>query len=153
LIVPPNVTHPNPIDHYRYAAESFREAARSAGLPRLVFLSSEGAHLAHGTGPIIGSHHAESILREVAPRVTFLRATYFQENWKSLLGVAASKGILPSMLQPLEVPRSQVAAADIGRAAADLLLEADPPGLVELGGPEQSAADAARAIARCSGER
>jgi hypothetical protein len=56
------------------------------------------------------------------------------------------------MLQPLELARPQIAAADIGTAAANILLEASRPPLLSSAAG-QSAADAARAIARVLGER
>ncbi len=151
-LVPPNMMHPDPIALAESVARATREAARAAGLPRLVFLSSEAAHLPSGTGPIRGTHLAEGILAGAAPKLTFLRASFFQENWRPVFGLAAEQGIMPSMLADLAAKRPMVAAADIGRMAATLLMDASPPALVELGGPELYAAnDAAAAMAAALG--
>ncbi|WP_309645450.1 NmrA family NAD(P)-binding protein [Phenylobacterium sp.] len=151
-LVPPNPHHPEPLTYYREVATALRTSAGAAGLERLVFLSSEGAHLPAGTGPILGSHFAEEILAGAIQHVTFLRPSFFQQNWRAVLGLAREQGILPSMLQPLDARRPQVATADIGETAAALLTETAPPMIVELAGPEdRSANDAAEAMAHALG--
>jgi len=147
MLAPPQPTHPDPLASYAAVARATREAARRAGLGRLVFLSSEGAHLPAGTGAIRGLHAAEDILKGAAPRLTFLRATYFQENWLPAFGLAAAQGVMPTMLDPLDAKRGMVATADIGRRAAALLTEPEPPAIVELTGPEDySSNDVAAAM-------
>jgi uncharacterized protein YbjT (DUF2867 family) len=133
--VPPQGAHPDPIAYAGEVARAVRGAAREAGLDRLVLLSSEGAYLPSGTGPIRGLHAAEGILADAAARVTFLRGANFQENWLSVFGVAREQGILPTFLVNEDRPRSTVATADIGRTAADLLQDGDAPSVVELTGP------------------
>jgi uncharacterized protein YbjT (DUF2867 family) len=135
VLVPPHPTHPDPIHYAGEVAHAVREAVRETGLERLVLLSSEGAHLPSGTGPIRGVHAAEEILAGAAASTTFLRATYFQENWQSVLATAREQGVLPTFLDDVDRPRSMVATADIGRAAADLLTVSHAPGVVELKGP------------------
>lgn len=147
-LAPADPHDPNPLDFYRVVADAVRRGAASAGLGRLVFLSSEAAHLSEGTGPILGAHHAEAILKGAAPHTTFLRPSFFQENWRSVFGLASEQGIMPSMLQPLDLARVQVATADIGKEVAALLTEPESPAIVELAGPAAySANDAARAMA------
>jgi uncharacterized protein YbjT (DUF2867 family) len=152
MLVPPDPHHPDPIGHYRRTAEGAAEAARAAGLPRMVFLSSEGAHLTEGTGPILGAHYGEEALVGATPHMTFLRPSYFQENWQPVFGLAKAQGVMPSLMQPLDAARSQVATFDIGETVAALLTEAEPPAVVELSGPEPfSAADAASAMTKVLG--
>jgi uncharacterized protein YbjT (DUF2867 family) len=150
LLAPPLPEEGAHAAHYVAIARAVRAAALRARLPRLVFLSSEGAHLPAGTGVIRSLHFAEKALAGAAPRLTFLRATYFQDNWRAVLPVAAAEGILPTMLGDRK--RAMVAAADIGRTAASLLLEEDPPALVNLVGPEDYAPrDVAAAIGSALG--
>ena len=67
--------------------------------------------------------------------LTALRAAYFMENWGGMPRRAKSDGILPSMLAPGRAA-PMVATADIGRVAAEALLEgARAPELIELAGP------------------
>ena len=152
VLAPADPQDPDPVASYQRIAEAVRSSATAAGLGRLVFLSSEGAHLSQGTGPILGLHHAEAILAGVAPTTTFLRPSFFQENWRPLFGLARAQGIMPSMMQPLDAARAQIATADIGEEVARLLVEDSPPAIVELAGPaDASAADAAAAMARALG--
>jgi uncharacterized protein YbjT (DUF2867 family) len=153
LLVPPKMTDADPLAWYDRVARAVREAALAEKLPRLVFLSSEGAHLSAGNGPIKGLHAAESLLAGAAPRLTFLRASYFQENWRSVLPLAQAQGIMPTMLTDLDAPHSMIATRDIGRAAADLLLEENPPAIVELESAGRfSPRDAAAAMAAAIGK-
>src|SRR6202035_1901128 len=48
---------------------------------------------------------------------------WFMENSSWDVAPATSKGVIPSFLQPLDKPVPMVATADIGRLAAQLLLE------------------------------
>jgi uncharacterized protein YbjT (DUF2867 family) len=152
VMIPPVPAHPDPVGYHAEVAAAAREAARATGLGRLVLLSSEGAHLPSGTGPILGLRRAEAILADAAPRVTRLRPSYFQENWRDVFGLAAAQGILPTMLADLDAPRPMVAAADIGRAVAELLADPGAPALVELAGPaDYSPRDAASAMGEALG--
>jgi uncharacterized protein YbjT (DUF2867 family) len=151
-LVPPSPDHPDPLGYYRQVADAVRHGAASAGLERLVFLSSEGAHLPHGTGPILGAHYAEEVLTGSVRRTTFLRPSFFQQNWQPVYALAAARGIMPSMLQPLDAARPQVATADIGETVAALLAEPAPPSIVELSGPAAySARDAAAVMTHALG--
>lgn len=152
LLVPPNMVHPDPIGYYAEVAATVRQAATAAKLPRLVFLSSVGAQHAAGTGPIRGSHISETVLAGAAPQVTFLRASFFQENWQAAIAPAKAHGVVPTMLADLDARISMIATADIGRAAAQLLMEANPPALAELSSAvSYCARDAADAFAAALG--
>ena len=147
ILVPTNPQVADPMRPYVDVALAVREAARAAGLPRLVFLSSEGAQHATGNGPIRGLHVAEAILADAAPEVVFLRPSFFQENWQAVWPVAAAHGVLPIFLADAAARRPMIATADIGAEAARLLREAAPPRVVELAGAATSAADVAAAMA------
>lgn len=152
LLCPPDLMHPDPIGLYEAVATAGADAARRTGLPRIVLLSSTGAQLASGTGPVLGLHHAERILADAAPSVALLRPDSFMENWRGLLG-AARAGVLPTFYQDLDTPFATVSTTDIGRTAAALLREATPPRVVELSGPrEESVRTVAAAFARTLGQ-
>lgn len=122
------------------------QSLKRAGAEHVVLLSSIGAHLPAGTGPILSVHNAEQQLREAGIPSTFVRATYFVENWASSLAVAKKDGVLPSFLpENLAVP--MVATPDIGAVAARALLDGSRGvRVIELAGPaEASPADVAKA--------
>ena len=55
-------------------------AIRTNRIPRVVNLSSIGAELGAGVGPINGLHDVEALLDEVATNITHLRPGFFFEN-------------------------------------------------------------------------
>ncbi len=132
-----------------YAAEDFRayqnslgdvaaEAARTRPDMHVVHLSSTGAHLAEGTGPIKGLHDIEQKLNAATQRVTHLRPTYFMENVLSSLQTIAANGAIFSTIPP-EVGVQQIATRDIAAPAAETLLGDAPasPRVVHILGPEE----------------
>jgi uncharacterized protein YbjT (DUF2867 family) len=65
----------------------------------------------------------EEALAGLPVPVTFLRAAWFMENAQWDLASARDAGVIDSYLQPLDRPVAMIAAADVGRTAAELLLE------------------------------
>jgi uncharacterized protein YbjT (DUF2867 family) len=153
LLAPPAPQHPDLVGQAIAIATAVRAAARAAGLRRLVFLSSEAAHLPEGNGPIRQLHVAEAMLADAAPEVSFLRASYFAENWAGVFAAAREQGVLPTFLADPAAKRSMIATRDIARTAAGLLTEAGrPPRVVELSSATLfSAEDAAAAAAAVLG--
>lgn len=150
VLNPPAYGAPDLFERAVLLARSIREAARAARLPRLVVLSSMGAHLDDGTGIIATNHLFERLLGDAAPVVCFLRPSYFIENWRVAAASAAGEGILRSFLSPVPRAVPMISAADIGTTAAALMVQAAvPPRVVELTGPRSaSPEDVAGAFAR-----
>lgn len=136
LLLPTDINSTDPIGRAQRLGDTFVRATQANGIPHVVFLSSIGAQHASGTGPIRGLHEIEQRLPAPRLSVTFLRPTYFLENWGTSFGPAESDGVFPSFI-PADHRFAQIATKDIGLAAADALL--DPPRgrrIVELAGPE-----------------
>jgi uncharacterized protein YbjT (DUF2867 family) len=134
-------------------AATTAHAAVAAEVPRVVALSSVGADRASGTGWIGMNRMFERRLAEAGIAATFLRATYFMENWAPLVAQAVRTGTLPSFLVPPQRTLPMVATADVGSAAAALLQD-DGPGrrVVTLSGPDDYApADVAAILAATLG--
>jgi hypothetical protein len=85
---------------------------------RVVFLSSYASYN-------FGELYAEENIGPMAG-VTFLRASYFINNWGAVLGAAKSEGVLPTFLQP-ERKIPMVWADDIGVTVAQLLMAPTAP--------------------------
>ncbi|WP_431857522.1 NmrA family NAD(P)-binding protein [Azospirillum sp.] len=153
LLDPPDYGSRDPMADADAVGAAYAEAIRKTALPHAVVLSSIAAHHPDGTGIIGTLHRMETILRGAGAPVTFLRAAYFMENWGNVLEPALGQGVLPSFIHPLDKALPMVSVADIGRTAADLLLEgARGVRVVELSGPaEASPADAAAAIGAAAG--
>jgi uncharacterized protein YbjT (DUF2867 family) len=117
-------------------------AIRTNGIPRVVNLSSIGAHLDSGVGPISGLHDVEGRLDEAATHITHLRPGFFFENllWQLDSICKAGKFSLP-LSGTRHYP--MVAARDIGRVAAVRLASRGWIGHVvgELHGPADLSLD------------
>ncbi|MGN6108668.1 MAG: NmrA family NAD(P)-binding protein [Kofleriaceae bacterium] len=122
-------------------------AVREARPGWVVLLSSVGANLAAGTGPIQYLHGLENALRETGVPAIFLRAAFFMENWGGSLASALATGALHYGIRS-DVKLPQVATADIGRTAARLLVEPPPKGarVVEIEGPAPLTLDETAAV-------
>ena len=149
LLLPPRVA-PGFRAYQLETGKALVEAVRQARPKHVVFLSSIGAQLPSGTGPIAGLYPVEQGLREVnaadaSVNVTFLRAGYFAENLAASFG-ALEHGILPGFA-PGDIPMEMIATQDIGRTAATLLREGGRGAqVVELAGPARSMNEAAAVV-------
>ena len=117
--------------------EAVKEAIAKNSIGYVVNLSSIGAHLPDGTGPIKGLHQQEERLNTLTNvNVLHLRPAYFMENFFWSIPVILQTGMLKTPLKPdLSLPL--VATPDIGMKAAEFLNQLDFQGhtIFELAGP------------------
>jgi NADH dehydrogenase len=112
-------------------------AADQAGVQRFVFVSAALAEEAASRSPFAAAKVAtERLLRASSMREVLVRPDKFQEVW-----LAPSTGLNPATGRAVvygrgTVPERYVAQDDVAALVATLALEADPPRLVEFGGPE-----------------
>ena len=127
------------------------QAVGGTDLKHVVFLSSQGAQHADGTGVVVLLHDAEQEFRTLKTPVTFLRPTYFVENWFRALP-DAKEGLLESFF-PLDFRHPHVATHDVGKVVAELVLEHPKAHrVVELAGPEEaSSTEVAAMLSRLLG--
>jgi len=121
LMVPPSFDSPDfRADQRRLVARDVEAVAR-AELPRVVTLSSVGAELADGTGPIAGLHDLEEALNALPwLHLRHLRPAYFMENHLASIGLIKAQGMLGSAIRA-DTPFGQVATPDIAAYAAAVL--------------------------------
>ncbi len=137
LLLPPNGwTETDLAAGRKRVAAALVGAVADARPGHVVLLSSVGANLESGTGPIQYIHPIEKGLRETGVPSTFLRAGFFMENWAALAQGAIESGTLYYGMRT-DAKLAQVATADIGQTVARLLLEGAPRGarIVQLAGP------------------
>jgi len=122
VMIPPNYDAENVRDYQRRVADAIVSALVNTRVPRVVTLSSIGAHLSEGTGPILGLHDLEIRLDHALRNagVVHLRPAYFMENHLWSIPVIRAHGISGSPIRP-DVPLPMVATKDIADAAARLL--------------------------------
>lgn len=138
-LLPPNYQATDFFATQRKTADAIAGAVKASGVPHVVMLSSIGADLPAGTGPIKGLHYLENALRATGTKVSAIRAGSFQENVGNSLEPAKKMGIFPNFAPSADYPLPQIATKDIGALAAESLLA--PPAkseVVDLQGPAYS---------------
>jgi uncharacterized protein YbjT (DUF2867 family) len=94
-----------------------------ARVGKVILLSSLGAELTEGTGPIAGLHETEKALAAVPGLdAVFLRPGYFYENFFGSLPAIKQYGANGGNIAP-DAPVKMVASADVGDAAAADLID------------------------------
>ena len=135
FVMLPTVATGTDADHRRMA-DSIAAAVAAAGVPYVVMLSSIGADLAEGTGPIRWLHHLENRVRETGALLTAIRSPHFQEKAETVLGAATGAGVYPVFGESADVPTPMVATRDVGVAAAHALTSPPEAGeVVDLEAP------------------
>ena len=119
-LVPPDYAQPDLRRLYNRFGDALVSALRASGLGRLVFLSSLGAELPAGTGPIAGLHDVEERLAPLGLDVLVLRPGYFYENFYASLPLIRHQGVVGGAIAP-DVRFPMTAARDIGAVAAEAL--------------------------------
>ncbi|MFA6148399.1 MAG: NAD(P)H-binding protein [bacterium] len=123
LLLPPRYDAPDFRAYQDQLGASLVSALSKARVPRIIALSSIGAHLAEGTGPILGLHALEGRLSALKDaEVVVLRPAYFMENHLWGIPLIRNQGIYGSPIRP-DVPIPMVATADIADAAALMFIE------------------------------
>jgi uncharacterized protein YbjT (DUF2867 family) len=121
-MIPPKYDAPDIAAYQNGIGEALATALENARVPRVVTLSSIGAHLIEGTGPVRGLHDMEKKLERLGDAdVTHLRAAYFMENHLWNVPVIREHGMNGSPIRP-DAPIPMVATKDIAEEAARLLL-------------------------------
>jgi uncharacterized protein YbjT (DUF2867 family) len=153
FLVPPDPKSTGFIARGKKLADNYAAALAKANVKHGVYLSSVGAQLPSGTGPIVTAHNTEEILKTKTP-FTFLRAAYFMENVLNYAHPIKADGVLPVFGGGESYPFPMVATRDIGRVAAEALLAPVAQSrVIELSGPEEySLADAASEASKIVGK-
>jgi len=121
LLIPPDPAAPKFRDYQSAVTESLAAALERAKVPHAVALSSVGAQLPAGAGPVSGLHAYEERLKRVPGlNLLSLRAAYFLENFLMSLGMIQSTGMFAGLVDG-EVSLPMIATRDIGARAADAL--------------------------------
>jgi uncharacterized protein YbjT (DUF2867 family) len=150
VMIPPNLAPSPDFSEARTILAALKRALALAQPPRVVCLSSIGAHRTERLGLITPLHLLETELAGIAPAVAFLRPGWFMENISGDIAPARLTGKTASFLQPLEKRVPMVATADIGRIAAKCLVDKwTGPRVVEIEGPRRySPLDQAASLSR-----
>ncbi|MGN6397929.1 MAG: NAD(P)H-binding protein [Mucilaginibacter sp.] len=105
----------------RKTAQNLADAIKASGVTRVVNLSSIGADIPSGTGPIAGMHDAEGILNKLeGVIIKHLRPASFYYNFYANIGMIKHGGIIGANY-PASTPLVLVHPKDIADAAFEEL--------------------------------
>jgi uncharacterized protein YbjT (DUF2867 family) len=103
-------------------SDAMAKAVKESGLRYAVHLSSYGAQVPEGTGPVAGLHSSEQKLNAISGlNVLHLRAAYFMENNLAAIGMIHEMGLFGNALLP-DVKIPMIATRDVGDYAARRLM-------------------------------
>ena len=121
VMVPPNLTVPDIPAYYERIGENYAKAIQQAGVKKMVSLSSMGAHVEKGTGPIMGARAVERILGKLdGVSVTFLRPAFFYTNFYGYVDMIRHMNMIGTNYGGTD-RIIFVAPQDIAAAAADAI--------------------------------
>ena len=155
LLLPPNMTSPDYRADQERESDAIAKAVKESGLRYAVHLSSFGAQVPEGTGPIAGLHSSEQKLNAISGlNVLHLRGGHFMENTLTAISMIQAMGIFGHAVLPdLKLP--MIATRDIGDYAAGRILKLDFSGKQTrelLGERDLSMNEATAVIARGIGK-
>lgn len=137
VLMPSNFAPSPGFPEVRRIVAALYQALAAARPAKVVCLSTIGAQ-ATQTNLLTQLQIMETELGRLDLPLTFLRPAWFMENALWDIAPARNSGVIPSFLQPLDKPVPMIATADVGRVAAELLLEQwQGRRIVELEGPER----------------
>lgn len=145
-----------PAETMRRAIGAVEKALRAQPPDVLLALSDYGAELQHGTGITVLFHELEQRWGGIAARSIVLRSAEHMHNWARVIPRALEAGTLPSFHQPLSKRFPTVAARDVGRVAAELLLDESEQPLRVVSVESEHRVDAsevAQTLSRASGRQ
>lgn len=126
LMVPPNFTVTDWLGFQKEVSENYITAIRQSGVKNIVQLSSIGAHMGEGAGPIDGLAYLEKRLDAIEGiNVVKLRPSYFFTNFFTMADMIRHAGILGSNMGNGSQQLVLTHPKDIAEAAAKNLLALD----------------------------
>lgn len=135
--IPPAYGEDKMVAYQNKVGEAIKTAIEKNKISYVINLSSIGAQLASGTGPIKGLHDQEKRLNSIPNlNVVHLRPAYFMENLFWFIPLIKQAGISGSPVKG-DLPIPMIATKDIGLKAAELLDQLNFKGqtVFEFGGP------------------
>jgi len=129
-MIPPDYTAADFRAYQNEIGSNIAYAIGKAGVKYVVNLSSQGAELPAGTGPILGLYDQEKRLNGLAGvNVLHLRCTYFMENLLMNIPLINGKGIAGSAVRG-DRKFAMIATRDIAERVAEHLVSRDFSGKV-----------------------
>ena len=140
-LTPSEATSHDPLGTARRMADAGATVIRQRPDLHVVQLSSAGAFLPSGTGPIVGLHETEEKFRAAGKNIVSLRPNEFMENIFFSLPTIIGQGSIYTSI-PGSVKAWFIATQDIAEIAAEFLLNPiDGHHVVDIIGPQEISLD------------
>jgi uncharacterized protein YbjT (DUF2867 family) len=138
-MIPPDFKAKDPMGYQDRVGERICEAIRTSQVGKVLNLSSLGAQHEAGTGLVVGLHRQEKRLDELeGVEILHMRPCYFMHNFLHFIPEIRDRKAISSCIKG-DRPMWMVAAKDIGRKAADLIMQPFMEGepIFDFVGPRQ----------------
>jgi uncharacterized protein YbjT (DUF2867 family) len=124
-LIPSNIKADRLLAYADKIGESIERALKLAKVEYVVNLSSAGAELPEGTGPVVGLHNQEERLNRIRGlNVLHLRSAFYMENELMNIDLIRSRGIMGSAIRG-DTRFPMIATKDIAAFAAERLVKRD----------------------------
>lgn len=153
LMIPPKWGVTNWRGYQNSVADNYIAAIQANEVPYVVLLSSIGAHMGNGAGPIDGLHDLEQKLKTVEGlNVKALRPSYFMYNLLNMVGLVKGMGIMGSNFGDDKLVL--VHTSDIAEVALQNLLNLDFTGFQVryIASDERTGAEIAKVLGEAVGK-
>jgi len=153
LLIPPKFDALDIRVFYNVMGDAAVAAIKDSGLKKVVLLSSLGAELGFGTGPIIGLHDVEEKMKWlIGVDIAILRPGYFMENTLGTIPLIKNQRINGSSMVS-NAPVAMIATQDIAKEAVKQLTEKAFLGIsiIDLFGDRLTYWEATRLIGKAIG--
>jgi uncharacterized protein YbjT (DUF2867 family) len=152
-MVPPTSDAPDWKGFIHQIGKNYAEAIKASGVKKVVNLSSIGAHMPKGCGPVSGIHYVEVELNKLEDvDIVHLRPVYFYYNLLGNIGIIKHMGIIGGNYGDATLP--MVHPNDIAAAAAQELLSLNFTGksIRYIAGGEYKPAEIAKILGAAIGK-
>lgn len=154
-MVPPNMGAADWKGWIEQVGKNYAQAIKSNGIKQVVNLSSIGAHLPDGCGPVSGLHRVENLLNKLTDvNIKHLRPAYFYTNLLGNIGMIKNLGIIGGNLGGPSLKLVMVDPSDIAEIAAQELLDLNFTGhsIRYIASDERTSDDIAKVIGAAIGK-
>jgi uncharacterized protein YbjT (DUF2867 family) len=153
VMVPPNFAAKEWKNWIAGIGQNYANAIKAAGITKIVHLSSIGAHLADGTGPVTGIHRVEEIFNKLeSVAVKHLRPGFFYVNFYANVDMIKHAGIIGSNWGA-DTNLIMVHPTDIAEAAAqELQSDFTDKSVRYIASDERTAAEVAKVLGAAIGK-
>ncbi|UPT66360.1 MAG: NAD(P)H-binding protein [Sphingobacteriales bacterium JAD_PAG50586_3] len=130
LMIPPTFAAPDWFTHQKLVANNYVAALKANSIKNVVLLSSIGAHLRKGVGPVDGvGYLEEELLKLEGINAKFMRPSFFYYNLFAQINLIKNAGIMGSNGGSADDKIVLVDTNDIADVVADALLKLDFTGI------------------------